>query len=282
VVKNTATSISEVSSGVQDICNSGDKMASGVEQQLDQATGIASAIEEMTASAAEVAKNSMDSAASAQDASAVAESGSRVMHKLLSDMANVDIAFSEGTHAIESLGELSLQVGGLVAVIQGIAKQTNLLALNAAVEAARAGDQGLGFAVVADEVRRLAQHTRQATEEVTQSIIDIQNGTKQAITIMNEGQLKVSATSKLGHEASEALESIVDKSREAERKIQDIASSAEEQSQVINDIAKNVDNFTSVAQQASDEVGQVLSIAEKVHEDTSAKANELNEMLKRA
>jgi methyl-accepting chemotaxis protein len=282
VVKNTASSINEVSSGVQNICTSGEKMASGVEQQLDQATGIASAIEEMTASAAEVAKNSMDSAASAQQASSVAQSGSEVMHNLISDMNNVDQAFSEGTHAIESLGELSIQVGGLVEVIQGIAKQTNLLALNAAVEAARAGDQGLGFAVVADEVRRLAQHTREATEEITQSVTDIQNGTKQAIAIMTEGQVKVSATTKLGHEASEALESIVDKAREAESKIQNIASSAEEQSQVINEIARNVENFTSVAQQASDEVGQVLSIAEKVHEDTSAKANELNDMLKHA
>lgn len=282
VVKNTASSINEVSSGVQNICTSGEKMASGVGQQLDQVTGIASAIEEMSASAAEVAKNSVDSAASAQEASSVAQSGSEVMHHLLSDMNNVDLAFSEGTQAIESLGELSIQVGGLVEVIQGIAKQTNLLALNAAVEAARAGDQGLGFAVVADEVRRLAKHTREATEEITQSVSDIQNGTQQAIAIMTQGQLKVSATTKLGREASEALESIVDKARAAENKIQNIAASAEEQSQVINEIARNVENFTSVAQQASDEVGQVLSIAEKVHDDTSAKVNELNNMLKRA
>jgi len=282
VVENTASSINEVSSGVQNICTSGEKMASGVEQQLHQVTGIASAIEQMSATAAEVAKNSMDSASSAKQASLVAQSGSEVMLTLLTDMNNVDHAFTEGTTAIENLGQLSIQVGGLVEVIQGIAKQTNLLALNAAVEAARAGDQGLGFAVVADEVRRLAQHTREATEEVTQSVTDIQNGTKQAISIMTEGQVKVSATTKLGHEASQALESIVDQAKETEDKIQIIASGAEEQSQVINEIVKNIENFTSVAQQASDEVGQVLSIAEKVHEDTSAKASELNDMLKHA
>ncbi|MEH6357907.1 MAG: methyl-accepting chemotaxis protein [Pseudomonadales bacterium] len=282
VMQNTASSITEVSAGVQDICTSGEKMASGVEHQLNQVTGIASAIEEMSASAAEVANSSIDSATSAHKASSVALSGSEIMHDLLSNMDNVDQAFSEGTHAIEELGKLGIEVGTLVQVIQGIAKQTNLLALNAAVEAARAGEQGQGFAVVADEVRRLAQHTRQATEEVTHSIGAIQAGTKQAITIMTKGQVTVNTSTKLGHQASDALQSIVDNAKLVEEKIQSIAASAEEQSQVINEIAKNVESVTSVAQQANNEVNNVLSTAQKVHKDTSAKANELNEMLRLA
>lgn len=282
VVKNTAASITDVSSGVQNICTSGKKMASGVEHQLDQVRGIASAIEEMSASAAEVATSSVDSATSAQKASSVAQSGSGVMRDLLDNMDNVSKAFYEGSNAIEELGKQSNEVDGLVKVIQGIAKQTNLLALNAAVKAARAGEQGQGFAVVADEVRRLAQHTRAATEEVTQSITTIKTGTKHAIKIMNKGQITVSTSTKLGHEASEALQSIVDNAKMVEIKIESIAASAEEQSQVISEIARNVENITSVAQQTNDEVNSVLSTAEKVYEDTSAKANELNEMLKRA
>jgi len=282
VVKNTASSISDVSNGVQDICTSGEKMASGVEHQLNQVTGIASAIEEMSASAAEVATSSVDCATSAQKASSVAQAGSEVMSDLINNMDNVNQAFAEGTHAIEDLGKQSNEVNGLVRAIQGIAKQTNLLALNAAVEAARAGEQGLGFAVVADEVRRLAQHTRSATEEVTQSIAAITEGTKHAIEIMNNGQTTVSSSTHLGHEASEALQSIVDNAKMVEIKIESIAASAEEQSQVISEIAKNVENVTSVAQQTNDEVVTVLSTAEKVFEDTSAKANELNAMLESA
>jgi len=282
VVENTASSITDVSNGVQNICTSGEKMASGVEHQLDQVTGIASAIEEMSASAAEVATSSIDSATSAQQAYSVAQSGSMIMRDLLNNMDNVNQAFSEGTNAIEELGKQSKEVDGLIQVIQGIAKQTNLLALNAAVEAARAGEQGQGFAVVADEVRRLAQHTRAATEEVTQSVSTIQTGTKHAITIMNKGQITVSSSTKLGREASDALQSIVDNAKMVEIKIESIAASAEEQSQVISEIAKNVEDVTSVAQQPNNEVNNVLSTAEKVYEDTSAKANELNEMLKRA
>lgn len=54
--------------------------------------------------------------------------------------------------------------------IEDIAETTNILALNATIEAMRAGDAGRTFAVVASEVKGLANDTRRATEEISQTI----------------------------------------------------------------------------------------------------------------
>ncbi|NPU14060.1 methyl-accepting chemotaxis protein [Bradyrhizobium sp. 83002] len=65
-----------------------------------------------------------------------------------------------------SVGDALAQVAKVSVAIEAIAKQTNLLALNATIEAARAGSAGRGFAVVASEVKSLAEATRQATQQI--------------------------------------------------------------------------------------------------------------------
>ena len=66
------------------------------------------------------------------------------------------------------------KIGIVVTVIEEIAKQTALLSLNASIEAARAGEAGKGFAVVANEVKNLADKTNSSTNEIKETISEIQ------------------------------------------------------------------------------------------------------------
>jgi methyl-accepting chemotaxis protein len=95
----------------------------------------------------------------------------------------VDAAVRQISELVEAVARIEARLGAVGAAlsqvakvsgsIEAIAKQTNLLALNATIEAARAGSAGRGFAVVASEVKNLAEGTRQATLQISETVRDL-------------------------------------------------------------------------------------------------------------
>ena len=89
------------------------------------------------------------------------------------------------------------EIDSLTEEILSISSQTNLLALNASIEASRAGEAGRGFAVVADEIRDLADHSKNAvdqirkvTEDVVHSVAFLSESAEKLLVFMNEKVMK--------------------------------------------------------------------------------------------
>ncbi len=86
---------------------------------------------------------------------------------------------------IKRLGERSQEITGIVKLIDDIAERTSVLALNANMQAAMAGEAGRGFRVVADEVQRLAERSKEATDQIAKLVTNIQTETNDTMATMD-------------------------------------------------------------------------------------------------
>ena len=99
---------------------------------------------------------------------------------------------------IQDMNESTKQIDTISETLVSITEQTNLLSLNASIESARAGEAGKGFSVVAGEISKLADQSKNSTEEIKKIIASIQkksvsalNAIKSTEIVVNEQDLAV-------------------------------------------------------------------------------------------
>ncbi len=128
--RQMASTSEEAGRAVTEIADAVSDVASGAERQVRMVEEARSAAEHTATQAGEARVVALEGVTAAREASLAMEA--------------VHEATDSVTRAIHELAAKSVEIGGIVETITGIASQTNLLALNAAIEAARAGEQGRG------------------------------------------------------------------------------------------------------------------------------------------
>jgi methyl-accepting chemotaxis protein len=106
---------------------------------------------------------------------------------------------------IKRLGERSQEITGIVKLIDDIAERTSVLALNANMQAAMAGEAGRGFRVVADEVQRLAERSKEATDQIAKLVTTIQAETNDTMVTMDRAIGEVVKGGELADKAAEKV-----------------------------------------------------------------------------
>ncbi|WP_433784471.1 methyl-accepting chemotaxis protein [Pseudomonas frederiksbergensis] len=269
MVEHIRRASEEVNSRAQALSGLSGGAYEGMEQQSGEITSMAGAVEEFSATSLNIADNMGNTQRLAQENAQQTQIGRTSMDEASSSLEQIAGALNSTATVINTLGQRSQEIGGIVGVITAIAEQTNLLALNAAIEAARAGEQGRGFAVVADEVRNLASRTRQATDEISGMIQSIQQETGNAISTMEQGNVLMQEGLSRNANVASALARIDEQSRSAGQQFAAITTATQEQSSTATLLSSNLQSI-ALANSEQREVVSNLAVTAKELEKLAA------------
>lgn len=241
-----------------------------IEEATIAVLGVAESLETASESAeecAEVAKQTLFAA----------ENGANAVQDAMAGMNEIRVYIQDTSKRIKRLGESSQEIGEIVTLISDIAEQTNILALNASIQATTAGKAGKGFSVIAQEIQRLAEHSAEATQQISTLVRNIRGDAQDTIVAMERSTSSVVEGTKRANTAGSALEEIETISRRLAQLVIRITEATRTQTHVSNKVARNMEDILSITRHTSEGTQQnadsIRQIAEHV---TDLKASVTN------
>ena len=258
VAGNTKTTIEQVTQAIDSVAQGAVKQAESTQEantevehlknSLDETKEYVSGMNGMTEKANEVSTEGIESVKDLIEKSGKTAEKSKVSLEVMNEM-------------VESIDKIFY----ISDTIADITSQTNLLSLNASIEAARAGEMGKGFAVVADEIRKLADESKESTDEIKKIITEITEKSKLVESTMQENEV-------LQTEQQEAINRTEEIFGESMKQIEMLGSGMERINALNDTMSANKDLVV-------DKMGTIASVSEQsaaATEEVNASTEQVN------
>ena len=267
-VKNISLSVEQTSDSVNERSQTVNQLA--IEEQAE-AKETANQIERIRKRLTSIAKSAIETNDIAEQTSGATQNAYESVSRSMTSMSEIRNTVQDTGKRIKRLGERSQEINYITDIINGIAERTTVLALNANMQAMAAGDAGKGFSVIADEIQRLAESSRESTEQISTLVKNIQQETKSTIATMDHTIEQVVEGSALAEEATNQMQKTLDANNQLTSSVNDIASASQEQMEMGETLQARAKRIL----ETTEATGQEMSLLAQLTGEMSTYAKQL-------
>lgn len=292
-IDNQATGLAaiseEMSALTSNIVTAIGEVAKGTSSQAGDLVEISSDLDEFGNDINEVNNNIVTINNLTMEIGEKSSNSNEELRDLLDVIKDLNNNFNAFSASLEKMNNDIKQVNAMTDLINDISEQTNLLSLNAAIEAARAGESGKGFAVVADEIRKLAEMSKDSSNNINTIVQNILKNTSSIVENtslisedINKQNQVVDGTIKAFNEISEGIKVTTPKVaqtvnifKEINNKKENILNKIENISAISEEISATAEEISASSQELNSAGEEVATSAQNLTVSTNYMDNEL-------